>query len=206
MARGKAKTDYLHSPGLIGHSEAPDYGFLYEVSTIKHPKYNVGDVVEPGNGKGFVYCKSSGICYTGRGNILNNAIPATGIDYAVLADDSALGAKSVKMTCVVAIAEDELRGGQIVLKPASGSSDAVLQQRGIVGNTAGAIGAVITIYLDAPLTAALTTSSYGFCMPSPYSSVRYNDTGGWDCSHVGIAAAYVDAANGSTEIMLTGNV
>lgn len=194
MSKGKAKTDLLHTQGMVGLADAPDYGFLYQISTIKDPKWNIGDVVEPGNGKGFVYCKSGGACWTGQGNMINNAIPATGIDYALLAAAQAVGDKLVQMTAVLTHTENDLKGGTILLKTATDSTNAALQCRGIIGNTASAIAGTITIYLDAPLTGALTTASYGYCMPSPYSDVRYGNTGG-KASHVGVAATYVSAAN-----------
>ena len=200
MAKGKAKTNYLHREGIVRSSSQPDYGFLYEVSLIKAPKWNVGDVVEPGNGKGFVYCKSGGACYTGLGNILYNAIPATGIDYANnVAANAAVGAKSVVITNGATVAQtlDGLRGGTILFKQLTGSDDTALQCRGIIGNTVAAKSAACTIYLDAPLTGVLTTSSYAYCMPSPYSDVRYNDNVelAGKASHVGFAATYVSAAN-----------
>jgi hypothetical protein len=195
MSKGIARTVNLGVSGLVQSVNQGPWEFIYRVSTVKDPKWNVGDVVKLPNGKEFVYCLSSGACYTGRGNVLDNAIPATGIDYALLAGGGAIGAMSVKMTAVLTHTEDDLRGGTIILKPVSGSSDAVLQMRGIVGNTAAAIGGEVTIYLDAPLTAALTTASYGFCMPSPYSAVKYSE--GSDAhkkSHVGIAATYVSGS------------
>jgi len=200
MSKGKARVNYLGRAGLVASADAPDWSFIYETSTVKHPKWNIGDVVELPDGRGFVYCKSSGPCYTGLGNCLFNAIPATGIDYANnVAADAAVGAKSVVITngATVAQTEDGLRGGTILLKQLTGSDDTALQCRGIIGNTAAAKSANCTIYLDAPLTGALTTSSYAYCMPSPYSSVKWLETVGQGgmCSHVGVAATYVSAAN-----------
>jgi len=196
MARRSPKTVYLGREGLVTVGKSPNWEFIYRQSTIIDPNWQVGDVCYLPNGKGFVYCKSGGACSTGRGNIFNNAIPATGIDYATLAGASALGAKSVQMTAVVAHTEDDLQGGQILLKPATGSTDHELQQRGIIGNTAGAIGDTITIYLDAKLTEALDTASYGFCMPSPYSDIQYSEgSDAKDASHVGISAVEVTAAS-----------
>lgn len=199
MTQGKVKTNYLHREGIVRSANRPDYGFIYKISKIKAPKWNVGDIIEVGNGKGFVYCKSSGACYTGLGNILNNAIPATGIDYALIPYAAAIGAKSVILTNqgVVAQTLDGLRGGTILFKIATGSDDSELQCRGIIGNTAGGVSDEITIYLDAPLTSALTAASYAYCMPSPYSAVQYLDPGttAGKVSHVGVAAVYVSEAN-----------
>ena len=188
-----ARSVRLGEAGLVQGTTQGPWEFIYRVSTTRDAKWNVGDSVELPHGKKFVYCKSGGACYTGQGNKLYNAIPATGIDYALLAEGGAIGGTSIKMTAVLTHTENDLAGGNIVLKPVTGSSNAVLQQRIIVGNTAAAIGAEVTIYLDVPLTAALTTASYGFCMPSPYSDVRYSSNN--DCSVVGPAATYVSAAD-----------
>lgn len=183
----------LGEAGLVQGTTQGPWEFIYRVSTVKDSKWNVGDSVELPNGKKFVYCKSGDVCYTGQGNKLMNAIPATGIDYALLAKGGDIGAISIQMTAVLEHTENDLAGGNIVLKPVSGSSNAVLQQRIIVGNSAASIGGAVTIHLDAPLTAALTTASYGFCMPSPYSNVNYSSNN--DTSVVGPAATYVSAAN-----------
>jgi hypothetical protein len=196
MAKGKAKVVYLGREGLVTHQTAPDWSFIYVASAVKDPNWNIGDVVELSNGKGFVYCKSGGVCYTGQGNMVNNAIPATGIDYANnVAVAAAIGATSVSITngATVAQTEDGLRGGTILLKTASGSDNTALQCRGIIGNTAAAINVATTIYLDAPLTGALSTASYAYCMPSPYSDVRLAVGNGVQAI-IGPAATYVSAS------------
>lgn len=196
MAKGKTKVVYLGQQGNVQSADAPDYAFIYEASLTKHPNFNVGDVVYLPNGKGFVYCKSGGACYTGQGVSIMNAIPATGIDYSVLAETAPKGALSVKMTNqgTVAQTEDGLRGGTIILKPATDSpTNSALQMRGIIGNTAGGVSDEITIYLDAPLTAEISTSGYAFCMPSPYLNVAQSSNG--DTAKIGPAAVYVSAAN-----------
>lgn len=194
MTRGKAQTNYLHREGLVGHSNAPDWGFIYKTSTVRDPKWNIGDRVVLPDGRVFRYAKSGGACWTGRGVTFENAIPATGIDYSLLADSAAIDDTSVVMTNqgVVAIAEDELRGGTIVMKLLTGSDDSALQQRGVTGNSAGGVSDEITIYLDGPLTAALSTASYAFCMPSPYNNLKY-DASSQSKSYAGIPAVYVSA-------------
>jgi len=196
MAKGKAKVNYLGRSGVVMPQTVPSWDFIYEASTIKHPKYNIGDRVVLPDGRVFRYAKSSGACWTGRGVTFQNAIPATGIDYSLLAEGSVKGAKSVKMTNqgVVAQTLDGLRGGTILLKLLTGSNDSALQQRGIVGNTAGGVSDVITIYLDGALTAAVSAASYGFCMPSPYTALKY-DASSQSKSYAGVPAVYVSPAN-----------
>lgn len=203
MAKGKAKSTLLGIQGIVGHKEAPDWSFIYETSLTKDPDWNIGDRVVTPDGRVFRYSKSSGACWTGRGVTFENSISSggagtydVGIDYSLLAANAAIGDKSVEMTNGAghAIAKDALRGGTIVIKLLTGSNDSALQQRGIIGNTVAAKSAVCTIYLDGPLTAAVTTASYAFCMASPYSSLKY-DAASNSKSYAGIPAIYVSAAN-----------
>jgi hypothetical protein len=198
MSQGKSIVANLGREGLVQNANVSDWSFLYIASTVKDPRFNVGDKVRTPDGRTFRYAKSGAACWTGRGNVFYNAIPATGIDYSLLYSAAAVGATSVQMTNqgTVAQTEDGLRGGFILLKPVTGSTDQVLQMRGIIGNTAGGISDVITIYLDAPVSAALTTASYAFCMPSPWSDIRYLENAtAYNCSHAGVAAVNVTAAS-----------
>jgi len=196
MSKGKAKYTLLGIQGIVGHKEAPDWSFIYETSLIRDSKWHVGDVVELPNGKGFVYCKSGGACYTGQGNALLYTKANVGIPYNNnVAADAAIGAKKVVVTngSIVDLTEDSLRGGTILFKTVTGSDNSALQSRGIIGNTAAVKGAACTIYLDAPLTGALTTASYSYCLPSPYMSVGLVQV--INTSKIGVAATYVSAAN-----------
>jgi len=175
MARGKAKVNYLGREGLVGHSEAPDWDFLYDVTITKDSKWNIGDRVVTPDGRVFRYCKSSGECYTGQGACFQDAVPAVGIDYVLLTENAAKGAKSVKTTATIDHTEDDLRGGHALLKATDTSTNAALQMRLITGNTAASAGGEITVYLDAGLTAALTTLSYIVAMPCPYGNIKLDN-------------------------------
>jgi len=201
MAKGKAKVNYLGRAGVVMPQTVPSWDFIYEVSSIRNPKYNIGDRVVLPDGRTFYYCKSSNPCDTYKANAFYNAIPATGIDYASVAAAAAKGAKSVVLDngAVVAQTLDGLRGGTIVITE---DDNATVQQRGIIGNSAAAISAECTIYLDAALTAAITTAAWSaYCMPSQYSAVERTGTrieGGTSKGRVGFvgyAAAVVNAAN-----------
>lgn len=194
MTKGIGNVEYVRQGSEVVVADQPNWGFLYRVSSVRDEKWNIGDRVVTPDGRVFRYAKSGAACWTGRGNQFHNSIPATGIDYSLLAEGGIVGATSVKMTNqgVVAQTLDGLRGGMIILKPAAGSTDQTLQFRGVLGNTAGGVADVITIYLDAPLTTLLDTASYGFCMPSPYSDIRYEAL--TKASHAGVAAANVTAA------------
>jgi len=149
------------------------------------------------DGKVYKYSKSSGRCYTGRGNVFNNCIEsdADGIDYAVLTADAGIGSTYIKMTNTgTAITEDFLAGGQITLKPTETYTDAHLMFRTIIGNSsAAATSGVCTIYLDSPLEIAMTTSNYAFAMPSPYNDISYTASSAGK-SFAGLAATYISAS------------
>jgi len=201
MAKGKASSLYLHREGLVGHANAPDWNFIYEVSAVRNPRWNIGDRVVLPDGRVFRYCLSHDACDTYKANAFFNAIPATGIDYAVLAAPAAKGDSSVILDNQGTVAQtlDGLRGGNISITE---DDNATVQQRGIIGNTAGGVSDEITIYLDAPLTEAVTVSWKGYCMPSPYSAVTKTFIGAIEggagkgrVGFCGYAAAPVSAAD-----------
>jgi hypothetical protein len=196
MGKGKAITDTVGRPGQVSYETAGQWDFLYTTSTEKNPKYDIGDKMVLPDGRVFRYAKSGGACWTGRGVTFENAIPATGIDYSLLAAAAVIGDRSVVMTNqgTVAQTKDGLKGGTILFKLLTGSDDSALQQRGIIGNTAGGVSDEITIYLDAGLTAAVSTASYAFCMPSPYSNLKY-DASSQSKSYAGVPAVYVSASD-----------
>lgn len=165
---------------------------LYDSSTTA--LYDVGTRLVTGDGRVFRYCKSGGECYTGQGAHFCNAIPATGIDYSALAAAASVGDMSVVMTNQGTVTQtlNGLKGGTILLKPTSTSTNAVLQQRTIIGNTAGGVSDKITISLDGPVSAALTTSSYAFCMPSPYNNIKLDGT--YASSVAGLPAVYISSS------------
>lgn len=123
------------------------------------------------DGRVFRYSKSHDACDTYKANAFFNAIPATGIDYASIAAGAAAGDTSVILDNGAYVAQtlNGLAGGTIVITE---DDNATVQIRGITGNTVAAISAECTIYLDAPLNAAITTAAWSaYCMPSPYSAV-----------------------------------
>ena len=194
MTKGKNSSLYLHREGLVGHQTSPDWNFIYDVSGVIDPRWNIGDRVVLPDGRVFRYCLSVGQCDTYIANVFMNAIGPTGIDYSLLAAGAEIGDTKVVMDNqgVVAQTEDGLRGGHINF----GTNNNTVQQRGIIGNTAGGVSDEITIYLDAPLIKALTTADYAYCMPSPYSAVQGAQVGTAPgrVGFVGYAAASVTAS------------
>lgn len=207
MSKGTAKVKYVGSAGQVT-PQGKDVGywdFVYVVSTLRDSRFNIGDRVVLPDGRVFRYSKSGAICQAGRGNIIHNQIGVVGVDYAILPVGAVVGARQVTLTALVAQTADCLRGGIIALKQTNAADDATLQWRGITGNTAVTAAQIalgsphdrVIVYLDAPVSIVLTTLSYAFCMPSPYSDIRYTDNESLSdsCSMGGMAATYVDAAD-----------
>ncbi len=187
MAQGKAKRVLLGIQSLIGHAQAPDWSFIYEYSSIKAPKWNVGDVVETPDGREFHYAKSSGECASGQGAefVATGAIP-----YTLLSANAAIGDKQLSFAASThdAFAKDELRGGYCLTWP-SAKTD---QFRGIIGNDVSVENAAITVYLDGPLTVAVTTATYGECYNNPYLSLRTGSSA--SLGKAGVPAVYISGS------------
>jgi len=92
-----------------------------------------------------------------------NASVAQG--YTALAAGQSVGDKYVTVVSAVALTEDQLRGGYITLY----TGDPNNTFRGIIGNTAVAIGGTVKIYLDAALHKAVTTSTGSEFFYNPYA-------------------------------------
>jgi len=204
MAKGKAKRVLLGIQGLIGHRKAPDWDFIYRVSSVRDPKWNIGDPVELPDGRKFRYCLSAGVCNTYQGNIFCNSIGTgasdEGVDWSAVASTVAVGDKSILVTLPSTrnIAEDSLRGGLAVFNISSGTNNDTIQQRLIVGNTAGVASGTMTVYLDAAFVTILTSgTAYVYLMPSPYSAIQGAHLASYPgkASFVGYAAAPVNAAS-----------
>ncbi len=189
MAKGKATVSYLHSSGLIGHEDAPDWSFIYESSTIKQPKWNIGDHIVLPDGREFSYAKSSAECASGQGA----EFVATGVQaYAVVFAAQAIGDKVLTITGGThdAIAKDELRGGFVVTWPGAKKD----QFRGIIGNDVSEANANIKIYLDGPLTVALVAASTGVeAYQNPYANLRTGSSS--SLAKAGVPAVYVSTTS-----------
>jgi len=188
--KGKNKTIYLGNSQVIGHTEAPDWSFLYEAaSSIINPNFHVGDRVVLPDGRVFRYAKAAGACYTYQLCMFNNQIT---VSYTSLLQAQAVGDKSIHIDAgaAAAVAEDELRGGYVVIY---GSDNSDVQQRGIVGNTLADSDGHTTIYLDAALVTAVTTSMAAEVIKSPYSGVLTVGSTNY-ASAAGLPAVEADAS------------
>jgi hypothetical protein len=173
---GKARVLNTLDVGMVGHSDVPDWSFIYKVSTVKDPKWNVGDRFVTPDGRVFRYAKvgTAGVL-SSFGATVRASSNISVLAPAQTADCGAVGDRKVTITIAAAdgraadgvVAEDELRGGYIVLANQSSSA----QCRCILGNTAVASGGGTTIVtLDGPLTAAIAAgTTYTEILLNPYA-------------------------------------
>ena len=176
MSLGKAKCLNMLDAGMVGHSDVPDWSFIYKVSTVKDPKWNVGDRFVTGDGRVFRYAKA------GTAGVLSSfgATVTASSNISVLAPAQTAGCGAIgdrKVVITIAsgdgraadgvVAADELKGGYIVVNNQGSSA----QTRCILGNTAVASGGGTTIVtLDGPLTAAVVVGvGYTEILLNPYA-------------------------------------
>jgi len=181
MSKGKTKTTYLHREGIVSLETQPDYSFLYESSTVKTPKYNLGDRVVLGDGRVFRYGLCGDTFTSMKHGLKNFNLLVTEKDAIAVA--AAIGAKYVDITFADTdgvgndgvIAVDSLRGGYISFYRGTDR-----QQRGIIGNTARANGDTgnTRVYLDAALRVAINEDDDVEVMATPYSDLRISGGGG----------------------------
>ena len=196
MAQGKWKSVLLGIQGLVGHRTAPDWGFLYIASLTKDANWNIGDRVVLPDGREFRYAKSSAACISGQGC----EFTATGAIYGYPIATVAIGGKKVTLadsgsttllTHGAAFAKDVFRGGYY-LSHDHPAGNADVQVRGIVGNDASAINAVLTLYLDGPLHKAVATDEFTEIFENPYAALRTGTSS--SLAQAGVPAVEVAAA------------
>lgn len=192
MAQGKAKSVFLDtSAGMVGLGSTPDWSFIYEASTIKPANWNIGDHVKLPDGREYVLAKSSAACYSAQA-VETTAIGVVGTQLSVAA---AIGDKSVTVAAAThdALAKDALRGGYLIVHYIAGINFDE-QVRGIIGNDVSAANAAIKVYLDGPLTTAVTTSgTLVEVFQNPFAAVRKSSL--ITLAKLGVPAVYVSAAN-----------
>jgi hypothetical protein len=188
MSKTIARVNMFGSNGEVVRTgvDAGGYDFLYEVSGTKSPVYNTGDRVELPDGRVFYYGYSGAACYSGLGVAFYNADPK--ISGTTCAAAQAIGSRVVTIASQT-LAVDALKGGYVFLAPAGTTA----QTRRIIGNTVCS-SSTVTIYLDAPLDQAITTSTFIEVSYNPFSDLRSGNMGG-TASWAGVAAAYVSAAS-----------
>ena len=189
MAKGKTKRVYLGREGLVVSSDSPDWGFVYEKSLVKDANWDVGDSVVLPDGREYVYSKSAGACISGQGA----EFTYTGYTaYTAFGVAAAVDAKEVTVPAAThaALTQDELRNGYIIIFDGSTNN---VQFRGIIGNDAAAANAAFKVYLDGPLTEAVTTSSACETYKNPYNALQTGTV--VSLAKAGIPAVKITAAN-----------
>ena len=165
------RTERLGGAGLIQSISRGAHSFLYRVSTVKDPKWNIGDEVEIGGGRKAVYAKSTGATaiYASRGCSFSNSGYTA---YGTFAESNAVGDTEVTVPAKThaALTKDELAGGFIVIF--DGESDYYTTTRMIVGNQAVGANLAFKVQLDAELTYAVTSGTSACeTYESPYSAM-----------------------------------
>lgn len=190
MAKGKAQVNYLGSEGLISSVEASDYSFIYDTSTVKDSRWNIGDRVVLPDGREYRYAKSCGACISGQGAEFTYAGYTSYTAFGVAA---AVGDTSVTVPAAThaALTKDELRGGYITIFDGTTNNT---QFRGIIGNDAASANAAFVAYLDGPLTEAVVAATSACeTFQNPYGALQ---TGTMNYNpKAGIPAVKITAAN-----------
>jgi hypothetical protein len=187
--QGKISVTREAREGFVRYSNQPDLDFLYDVSSVKHPDYWIGDVKEVNDCK-YVYSYSAGACSASRG------AETTQTGYVAIGTclvAAAIGAKQVTVPAGThaALTEDELRNGYILIY--DGVDDTYTTLRGIIGNDAAAENAAFVVYLDAKLTYAITAStSKCEVYKSPYATLRTGTSN--VLAKMGVPNTYVSAS------------
>ena len=184
MAKGKAKSTLIGIQGVIGHTQAPSWDFLFTKSTQKDTNYNIGDRVVTPDGRVFRYGLAVNSIEPGRGVKFSGNIASDGVSGNVNRAQ-AVGDKELRWASET-FAVDELRGGYAIVFGGGNS----YQQFGIVGNTACS-SSELTVYLDRAIAVAVGSTQFTEILPNPYRYLKqeYN----YFMSHAGIGMAYPTA-------------
>jgi hypothetical protein len=186
------RTERLGGAGLIQSISQGAHTFLYRVSTVKDPKWNIGDEVEIGGGRKAVYALSTGATalYASRGCSFSNSGYTAYTSFAV---SGAVGDTELTVPAAThaALTKDELAGGFIVIF--DGVSDYYTTTRMIVGNGAAEANAAFKVQLDAEITYAVTSGTSACeVYESPYSAMVESLLR--DQVKAGVPLAYVPAS------------
>lgn len=188
--RGKISARSFNREGLVGHSTTPDWSFLYETSLTRDEDWWIGDKVTLPDGREFHYAKSTKAITT---NLACNFTATGYVSATAFVVTAAVGAKSITIPAAThaTLTENELRGGYVVIGMQAGTT--TVQVRGIVGNAAAAANAAFVVYLDGPLTSAITASVYVEVYQNPYAAISQDNT--VVLPRAGVAATNVAAAS-----------
>lgn len=200
MARGTTQVSYVQEGGEAYRTGIPcgSYDFLYTTSLVKDARWNPGDRVLLPDGREFYYAKSAEAINT---NLACNFTATGYVAYTAASVAGSIGDRSVSVPAAThaALTADELRGGYIVI----GGGGSTVQVRQIVGNTASILNVAFTVYLDAPLTAAITASTTGIeVFQNPFAAIGQSVDRTY--AKAGVAATVVSAASTYFWVMTKG--
>ena len=140
----------------------------------------------------YYYCYFSTAMKTGMGAKFLVDISTAGLDWSTLVKAEQIGATTITMTASATLVNNAFQGGWVCINTVPPDTDnAMLQQRRITSSTPCASGGTTILTLDRPLTAAVTTSSAAFAMPSPFSNIGMLASPA--VSHIGLATVYTTA-------------
>jgi len=166
MAKHTNRPVQLGEAGLVQSVSRGIHDFLYRASTVRDPKWRVGDVVKTGDGREYVYAKSASALVVGAGC----SFSGTGyVAYTAAAVSVAIGETEITVPAQThaALTEDDLVGGFVVMH---NSGPANLRM--IVGNQAVAENVAFKVQLDAELSIAVVAATTGIeVYKNPYSAL-----------------------------------
>ena len=190
MTTSIQRVDYLGMAGIVQSNLRGAWDFIYRTSTVKDPKWNIGDRVVLPECREFVYSKSSAACISGQGC----EFTYTGYTaYTAFGVSASVGDTSVTVPAAThaALTEDELAGGYIIIFDGSTNNT---QFRGITGNAAASSGAAFVVYLDGELSEAVVAgTSCCETYQNPYAALRTGTS--QDYPKAGVPAVKVTAAS-----------
>lgn len=149
---------------------------IYNIDSTQ--KYDIGTALQTPDGRVFYYgSTTTGGVTAGWGAFITATLPMA---YEALHANAAAGDMKILVN-QASISANDWKGGYIVMGHGAASTT---QNRYILSNTATNGDTHVWVYLDGPLTVALTTSEGFEIMPNPYkglctkSSMEYNGVAG----------------------------
>lgn len=185
----------LSGAGLVRRDNAGGWDFLYQASTVKDPRFNIGDRVTLPDGRVFRYALASGTCNPEVGAYKPKKTNTCAVAPAQASGAGAIGNHFVTVTIDTEIgvlttgvlAENELAGGYIVVGNGNAQHP---QMRQIISHPAlTSAGGSLTLKLDAELVTAVTAATTTIeLMESPFYCIKADNSGGQYVTYLGVPA------------------
>lgn len=189
MAQATTRVDYLGMAGIVQSVSRGAWDFIYTASTVKDPKWNVGDRCVLPDGREFRYAKSIGACISGQGC----EFTYTGyVAYTTFATNAAVGDTEITIPAAThaALTEDELVGGYVEVFVGDTTNNCMFRQ--IVGNASASADALFKVQLDGELDQAIVSGTSAVeVYQNPYAALRTATTS--NLSKAGVPAVKVSA-------------